>query len=200
MLLVGVVGDSICLIAESGAIAGAGHFSVEGVFGAPLFSSRVSVTFFLQGEDLTTLGDPSGELRAAEELERRLVIEPSEVVRKSQTFLDWLGLAAAGSSLGRAEPMGWEGGALWLPSTPPGGPPQVHRLGRFSGVSRASPPLLSLSFPAALRRTSASSLSFSLRSSTGKNRFSLTEPSLRRRVPGESHGNAIVAAAAVAAA
>lgn len=51
------------------------------------------------------------------------------------------------------------------------------------------PPRLS-----ALRRTRASSLSCSLRSETGKNRHSLTEPSLRRRTPGDALGCAIVTA------
>lgn len=84
----------------------------------------------------------------------------------------------------------------YSPSTPSGGPPHVQRLGLLSRWSRASPPPPlppppppRLSAPPALRRTRASSLSCSLRSETGKKRHSLTEPSLRRRVPGDALGD-----------
>ena len=88
----------------------------------------------------------------------------------------------------------------YSPSTPSGGPPHVQRLGLLSRWSRASPPPPlpppppRLSAPPALRRTRASSLSCSLRSETGKNRDSLTEPSLRRRTPGDALGCAMVTA------
>ena len=88
----------------------------------------------------------------------------------------------------------------YSPSTPSGGPPHVQRLGLLSRWSRVSPPPPlpppppRLSAPPALRRTRASSLSCSLRSETGKNRDSLTEPSLRRRTPGDALGCAMVTA------
>lgn len=89
------------------------------------------------------------------------------------------------------------------PSAPSGGPPQVQRLGLLSSCSKAPPPAL-VSLVPALRRTMASSLSFSLRSETGKKRHSRAEPSLRRRPPGDTQGGegccAIMVTAATTAA
>lgn len=171
-LTLGVAGPLLLALKEA-LRAGAFALSPVGVLALDISSGSPATLLRLEElrYGLLLLGGAlSGEWRAADELDSCLLIGASVggKDRKSST------------------------------SAPSGGPPHVQRFGLLFSTRWASsssppapppPPRLSV-----LLLTRASSRSCSLRSEMGKKRHSLTEPSLRRRRPGEALSCAMVTA------